>query len=562
MFFDDIEAAYPTQMVGRSSYIPKRKFALKHYCVHFSQSIFDIYVVKVGTAMSGAYGDRSLKETPTWAVAMVSAVFVIISMLIEHGIHSLGKWFQKHKKKAMTEALEKIKDEKFAELMLLGFISLLITAGTNPISKICISLKFGDIMLPCKHESKKLLYNTDGFSRRKSLWYAGNSAPAGGEGYCSKYGKIQLISQSGVHQLHIFIFLLGVFHILYSVIGMALAQAKMKKWKAWELETTSLNINLRMILQDLGSLMKPPLFGDILVSLNCLASDGLKYLQVAFFRQFFVSVTKVDYLTMRHGFINAHFAPNSQFNFHKYIKRSMEDDFKLVVGISVPLWIFAILFQLLNVYRWYTLFVISFLPPIMILIIGAKLQIIIMEMAQQIQDRATIVKGIPVVEPRNDYFWLNQPDLILFLMHFTLFQNAFQMAYFLWTWMGSHMKRSIFEDQIANALKRWQKKARERKKLRQITGAEVSNFRFLSGKPTPSHDSPPIQLLHIYTHKSIGVENNFYSPNAHCSETEDSRVEGPSMASCGDHQTRRPENSAKEDDEDLNYDVDFSLNLA
>lgn len=39
-------------------------------------------------------------------------------------------------------------------------------------------------------------------------------------------GKIQLISQSGVHQLHIFIFLLGVFHILYSVIGMALAQAK------------------------------------------------------------------------------------------------------------------------------------------------------------------------------------------------------------------------------------------------------------------------------------------------------------------------------------------------
>lgn len=124
------------------------------------------------------------------------------------------------------------------------------------------------------------------------------------------------------------------------------------------------------------------------------------------------------------------------------------------------------------------------------------------------------------------------------------------------------MKRSIFEDQIANALKRWQKKARERKKLRQITGAEVSNFRFISGKPTPSHDSPPIQLLHIYTHKSIGVENNFYSPNAHCSETEASRVEGPSMASCGDHQTRRPENSAKEDDEDLHYDVDFSLNLA
>ncbi|KAG5529946.1 hypothetical protein RHGRI_030352 [Rhododendron griersonianum] len=496
--------------------------------VHFSQSIFDIYVFKVGSAMSGAYGDRSLKETPTWAVALVSAVFVIISILIEHGIHSLGKWFQKHKKKAMTEALEKIKDE----LMLLGFISLLITAGTNPISKICIPLKFGDIMLPCKHESKKLLYNKDGFSRRNLLWYSGNSAPAGGEGYCSKYGKIQLISQSGVHQLHIFIFLLGVFHILYSVIGMALAQAKV----CYDCYSCKLFYN----------------------DLDLADPSRFRFTHETSFVRRHTSFSKLPGLRWI-----AHFAPNSQFNFHKYIKRSMEDDFKLVVGISVPLWIFAILFQLLNVYT-YKLTEARY--DQMILIIGAKLQIIIMEMAQQIQDRATIVKGIPVVEPRNDYFWLNQPDLILFLMHFTLFQNAFQMAYFLWTWkifqMGSHMKRSIFEDQIANALKRWQKKARERKKLRQITGAEVSNFRFISGKPTPSHDSPPIQLLHIYTHKSIGVENNFYSPNAHCSETEGSRVEGPSMASCGDHQTRRPENSAKEDDEDLHYDFDFSLNLA
>ncbi|KAL6205146.1 hypothetical protein ACLB2K_022409 [Fragaria x ananassa] len=36
------------------------------------------------------------------------------------------QWFQKRHKKAMTEALEKIK----AELMLLGFVSLLLTVGT------------------------------------------------------------------------------------------------------------------------------------------------------------------------------------------------------------------------------------------------------------------------------------------------------------------------------------------------------------------------------------------------------------------------------------------------
>ncbi|KAL5987379.1 MLO protein 1 [Asimina triloba] len=57
----------------------------------------------------GGAGERTLKETPTWAVAVVCAVMVLISVAIEHGIHSLGKWFQKRHKKAMLEALEKIK---------------------------------------------------------------------------------------------------------------------------------------------------------------------------------------------------------------------------------------------------------------------------------------------------------------------------------------------------------------------------------------------------------------------------------------------------------------------
>ncbi|CAK9156290.1 unnamed protein product [Ilex paraguariensis] len=198
--------------------------------------------------MAAGYGDRSLKETPTWAVALVCTVFVIISILIEHGIHKLGKWFQKRQKKAMIEALEKIK----AELMLLGFISLLITVGTKPISKICIPTKAGDIMLPCKKEYKED-YDKDkdkdkgnGNDRRQLLWYAGDAitrrvlAAVGGDDYCTSKGKVALISQSGVHQLHIFIFVLAIFHVLYSVLTVALAKAKMKKWQAWEQETDSL----------------------------------------------------------------------------------------------------------------------------------------------------------------------------------------------------------------------------------------------------------------------------------------------------------------------------------
>jgi len=36
-------------------------------------------------------GERTLQETPTWAVASVCAVFVVLSVLIEHGIHLLEK---------------------------------------------------------------------------------------------------------------------------------------------------------------------------------------------------------------------------------------------------------------------------------------------------------------------------------------------------------------------------------------------------------------------------------------------------------------------------------------
>ncbi|WVZ20428.1 hypothetical protein V8G54_007750 [Vigna mungo] len=105
-----------------------------------------------------------------------------------------------------------------AELMLLGFISLLLTFGTQYIAKICIPASAGDIMLPCKkveaskdpddsNGGRKLLYFEDDMEWRRVL----ATASSGGD-YCSQ--------------------------------------------------------------------------------------------KVAFFRQFFASVTKVDYMTMRHGFIN------------------------------------------------------------------------------------------------------------------------------------------------------------------------------------------------------------------------------------------------------------------
>nr|KJB64559.1 hypothetical protein B456_010G055900 [Gossypium raimondii] len=76
---------------------------------------------------------------------------------------------------------------------------------------------------------------------------------------------------------------------------------------------------------------------------------------VCFFRQFFGSVIKVDYLTLRHGFII------------KYIKRSLDDDFKVVVGISPIIWFIAVLFLLAYTHGWYSYLWLPFIPLIILL---------------------------------------------------------------------------------------------------------------------------------------------------------------------------------------------------
>ncbi|XP_038718479.1 MLO protein homolog 1-like [Tripterygium wilfordii] len=522
----------------------------------------------------GAAGERSLKETPTWAVATVCAVFVLLSIAIEHGIHSLGKWFLKRQKKAMIEALEKIK----AELMLLGFISLLLTFGTRFISKICIPKSLGNTMLPC---NVKNAYSEDhgdggGDDRRKLLsvaenviWHRVLAAAGGGGDYCSNKNKVPLISQSGVHQLHIFIFVLAVFHVLYSVLTIALAKAKMKKWQAWESETSSIEYQFT---NDPARFRFAHQTSFVRRHSGISRIPGIRWI-VAFFRQFFGSISKVDYITMRHGFITAHLSPNSKFDFHKYIKRSMEDDFKVVVGISFPLWACAVIFLLLNVYNWYTLSWITLVPLVILLSVGTKLELIIMEMAHEIQDRSTVVRGAPLVEPSNKYFWFSRPEWILFLIQYTLFENAFQMAYFLWTLyefgikscfhenlglmlgrvllgvalqilcsyitfplyalvtqMGSHMKQAIFEEQTAKALMKWRKAAKDKKKLRNGAVVDGSVSGFMSGETTPSRTASPAHLLHNYKYKShqADIESVGNSPVSYHSDTELSDLEGSS----------------------------------
>lgn len=116
--------------------------------------------------------------------------------------------------------------------MLLGFISLLLTVTQESISNICVPKKVGDSWHPCKKDiySKNKYYDpclekviNSCFSSRFMNWLV----------YwiymdMVQYlqGKVQLVSAYGIHQLHIFIFVLAVFHVIYCVLTYAFGKLK------------------------------------------------------------------------------------------------------------------------------------------------------------------------------------------------------------------------------------------------------------------------------------------------------------------------------------------------
>lgn len=70
-----------------------------------------------------------------------------------------------------------------AELMILGFISLLLTFGQSYIARICIPLKVADTMLPCTVKDVKD-EEDDSTSHRRLLWNDRRSLAAASDYKC------------------------------------------------------------------------------------------------------------------------------------------------------------------------------------------------------------------------------------------------------------------------------------------------------------------------------------------------------------------------------------------
>ncbi|KAL5731841.1 MLO-like protein 6 [Ranunculus cassubicifolius] len=361
-------------------------------------------------------------------------------------------------------------------------------------------------------------------------------------------------------------FVLAVTHILYAILTMSLARAKMRAWKAWEIETRTMEYQFSHDPERFR-FARNTTFGRR--HLSFWSRSTILLWIVCFFRQFFRSVLKIDYLTLRHGFIMAHLAPQSatRFDFQKYIKRSVEDDYKVIVGISPIIWFFAIVFLMSNTHGWFAFLWLPFIPLIIILVIGTKLQVIITKMGLRIQDKGEVVRGVPIVQPNDELFWFGRPRLILSLIHFILFQNAFQLAFFAWTTyefglkscyhehpadigirvsmgknipnllalptngivihvlcsyvtlplyalvtqMGSTMKPTIFNERVAVALKKWHHTTKKHTKQ---GGESASVFPMFSMPSTPTHGNNGTSPVHLlYKHRVSVIASLFLNCN-------------------------------------------------
>ncbi|OVA13237.1 Mlo-related protein [Macleaya cordata] len=377
---------------------------------------------------------RSLALTPTWSVAVVLTIFVVVSLLVERSIHRLSAWLQKTNRKPLFEAVEKMKEE----LMLLGFISLLLTATSSMISNICIDTKFYNSRFsPCsRSEIEETEIEQNSLKDRKllmgSILHPSLRRVLNGlnRNTCSK-GHEPFVSYEGLEQLHRFIFVMAITHVSYSCLTMLLAIVKIHTWRKWEDEAhMDRHDALTEITREL-TMRRQSTFVNFHAS-NPMSRNRFFVWVTCFFRQFGRSVVRADYLTLRMGFITNHHL-TAKYDFHSYMVRSMEEEFQRIVGVSGPLWGFVVAFMLFNIKGSNLYFWIAIIPIALVLLVGTKLQHIIATLALENAGITGFSTGMKL-RPRDDLFWFKKPELLLNLIHFVLFQNAFELASFFWFW--------------------------------------------------------------------------------------------------------------------------------
>ena len=217
---------------------------------------------------------NGIEESPSWRVSSFLFLFLLLSTILEHALEHLEHWLHRKELMGWLGALHNVKDE----LMLLGFISLLLMIFENDIAKICLDDKYW-VGVKCKYPASAPAPSP---SRRRGVdpaCAASASAPAASApapvpapapgapfsilfGYnttvaapvpapapapgrrllvlpCDEepkcaVGTTGLLEVAAMHDVHHLIFMIAIVHISFSAITLLLAQSMFAKWRKWE----------------------------------------------------------------------------------------------------------------------------------------------------------------------------------------------------------------------------------------------------------------------------------------------------------------------------------------
>ncbi|KAI8015279.1 MLO-like protein 1 [Camellia lanceoleosa] len=382
-------------------------------------------------------GGTTLEFTPTWVAAGVCTVIVGISLAVERLLHFTGK-----------------------------AISLII--------KICVNQSVTHHLLPCKLSSQSSSHQGDSSSNTTETTSHHRRLLAEqlpGANYCAAKNKVPLLSVEALHHLHIFIFVLAIFHVTFRVFTVLFGVAKTRLWKHWEDSIAKDNYDTEQVLE--------PKLTDV------HQHDVIKGR--------FLGIGKNSVML---GWL---VRETPKFDFRKFMVRALEndDDFKKAVG-------------------WHTYVWIAFIPFILLLAVGTKLEHVISQLVNEVAEKHVAIEGELVVQPSDNHFWFDRPRIVLYLIHFILFQNAFEIAFFFWIWvqygfdscimgqaryivprlvigvfiqvlcgfstlplyaiviqMETFLKKAIFEEHVQAGLDGWVQKVRRKKQLKAATNGSV-----------------------------------------------------------------------------------------
>ncbi len=334
-----------------------------------NRSIISVLLLLLSNLADAGSG-KSIEETSSWRIAIFFIFFIALSFFVELLFHNLEHYFHHGHQEGLVETVHKIKDE----LMLMGFITLMLIAVEDNIVRMCVPDTWGGgengLGIYCcgqqpldggeavKNQLEKCLgYANDTVSTAQCNSKAVKEWKATG-GYVAKpasdlidicrapgqtevklmtsqhdfecpSGESGFMDVTALHNLHTLIFLIAIFHILYSTGILVLSKWRIKQWTKWE-----------KYGDDEGEtpekLKVPP--NPTNPCNKCLYRFG---------KQFVDNVTPLSYVSARKYYIKQN-KLNDDFNFEHQVEEVHSKDFKELVGISWWMWLVIIIQTLLD----------------------------------------------------------------------------------------------------------------------------------------------------------------------------------------------------------------------